>query len=122
MPKTYDDPAKLAIGSTVWYYNRDKRHYVTGSMRNIVTEREKFEPRKLVGETPVSWIVEGDAKIPKDPAKRDTPLRHGHYTLTEQAMDDACWAREHWSDVVSRVQHGCDAATFRAVGKLVGVE
>lgn len=129
MAKTYDDPAKLAIGSTVWFRSKYHTRYAPGSTVNIAKPREAYRPLTIVGETPVSWIVEGDGKIPKDPAKRGaysgappTPLYHNEFMLTEQAVEDACWSREHWGDVTHKVQHGCDPATFRAIGKLLGIE
>jgi len=121
---------ELCVGATIWRYNVNKRRYVEGSAANQVTERERFEPVAITGETKVSWLVKNystDDKIPKDSSKwNDGFFRCGSnfprlYALSEKAIDDRCWHTEnrHW------IQERVGQATIselREIAKIIGYE
>jgi len=138
--KTYNDPASLGIGSTIWRYDADLRRYEAGGMEDVATEAEKFVPCEIVGETSASWVTNAragskDALIPKNPAKRKcygnsdpfwhqapTSFRPVTFALAQSAIDDHVFDRAHRHGIASRISIGTSVSSRKLRAILAIVE
>jgi hypothetical protein len=124
--------AELAIGSTVWIFDAERRVYAKEKMSpgklwysGAPIWREHWRPTAIVGETRVSWILGHDRgqKI----SKRDLAAGTVRGALTSEAdLDAACYVNDHAHKIADRVQRisgGLAAAeTLRKIATLVGYE
>jgi hypothetical protein len=124
--------AELAIGSTVWIFDAERRVYAKEKMSpgklwysGAPIWREHWRPTAIVGETRVSWILGYDRgrKI----SKRDLAAGTVRGALTSEAdLDAACYVNDHAHKIADRVQRisgGLAAAeTLRKIATLVGYE
>jgi hypothetical protein len=82
------------IGKTVWrfdeyhrVYRKDENGLATGGP----IYREHWQPIVVFGENRRSWL----AGYERYPYKIPKTGPHPGFALTEQELDDACWASEH---------------------------
>ena len=124
--------AELAIGSTVWIFDAERRVYAKEKMSpgklwysGAPIWREHWRPTAIVGETRVSWILGHDQG--KKISKRDLAAGTVRGALTSEAdLDAACYVHEHASkigDRVGRISGGQKAAeALRQIAALVGYD
>jgi hypothetical protein len=126
---------ELAIGSTVWIFDPDRRVYAEKPKKGNLWYsgapiwREHWRPCVIMGETRVSWLVghTKDDTYPRKINKRDLAAGKAHGVLTSEAdLDAACYVHEHAHKIGERVQRisgGLAAAeTLRKIAALVGYE
>jgi hypothetical protein len=115
------------IGDTVWVFDRNFRRYRTGPDGRSVGPpifREHFRPVEIVGETPRSWIIGSDLKIPK----KGEDIREGGggpygktiVYMTQEAVDAAVFRNDHQYKIARAVEACTDVAVLRQVAALVG--
>jgi hypothetical protein len=127
---------ELAIGSTVWIFDPDRRVYSDKKLAKgqlwysgAPIWREHWRPCVIMGETRVSWLVghTKDDTYPRKISKRDLAAGTVRGVLTSEAdLDAACYVQEHVYKIAERVQRisgGLAAAeTLRKIAALVGYE
>jgi len=121
------DPPAVAVGSTIWIFDENRRVYPDGpdgrrSFGSRAIWREHWRQTVITGETRVSWLHHG-RKI----SKRDLAAGKVRGVLTSEAdLDAACYVNEHAHKIAERVQRlagGEQAATvLRQIAALVGYD
>lgn len=109
-----DTTPEVGIGSTVWKFNANRRRY--GADRLSPIYREHWEPRKIVGETSRSWILDGPwgEKIPKKRAERDS------LAYSETEINGHCFVEAYRYRIAQEVQRCVDVTKLRAIAEIVG--
>jgi len=130
------DPPAVAVGSTVWIFDANRRVYADKKLGNgklwpsgPPIWREHWRQHVITGETRVSWLVAdyvGD-RHPRKISKRDLAAGKVRGVLTsERDLDAACYVNEHAhavADRVSRLAGGEQAAAvLRQIAALVGYD
>ncbi len=104
---------KLAVGSTIWRFDRECRKY--GRDRSTPIYREHWQPYAIVGETSRSWLV-GHLH---NPSKAPNSGAHPGWAFTAQEVDDDCWANENRYQIC-RIVERCSPAKLRQIAEIVG--
>ena len=109
----------LAVGSTVYVFDENRRVYTKpadGGWGEIIY-REHFRPRKIVGETSRSWVLEG-----YDEAKVNKKTLAGVY-VDDEAVDRACWIHDNAHKIsyqVGNLTKQGDYDKLRAIAEIIG--
>lgn len=113
----------LSIGSTVWVFDENYRVYdydkSSGGSGKIIY-REHFRPRKITGETRISWVLEDGTKVNKKTLKTH-PDAFDAVLTSEEQIDQACWVHEHRYPI-ERLIHRCNYAQLKAIAEIVGYQ
>ena len=122
----------LAVGSTLWVFDENRRVYPArpdGRQRLAAVPiwREHWRPRKITGETRVSWLLaayDGDSH-PQKISKRD--LAAGMVRgvrRSERDLDAACFVNEHARKIGEQVQRLSggepEERVLREIAQLIG--
>lgn len=107
----------MQIGETLYYFDINRRHYSKpepGRSWGNLIYAEHFEPRKIVGENKVSWLLEHGGR-----ANKKDPRKNGYFTA-EQMADDI-WVKNHRHrirDLFDRTT----AAQLREIAQMLGYQ
>lgn len=109
----------LGVGSTIWRFDGNRRVYTRpadSKWGGTIIYREHWEPRKIVGETGRSWIVEGFErwKAPKKGA-------HPGWAFSEREVDLDVFAHEHRHPILEAVRRASPEQLIQ-VGRLLGLD
>jgi len=105
----------LSVGSIVYVFNENNRVYPKdGGISASPIYREYFQPMKIVGETTRSWLLSNGMKISKK-------TLDGIY-IDDEAVDQACWVREHKWKIIRKAENIRDYETLRKLADLVGYD
>ncbi len=104
----------------MWLFDSNHRVYPKGGVGGGPIFREYFIPRKIIGETRVSWVLDDDRKVSKKElqTKGGYGLSSNVFTSKEQ-IDDECWVQDERHRVVRAVQSCRDANTLRKIDALI---
>jgi len=102
----------LAVGSTVWVF--DEYH----SRRNW---RDGWQPRRIVAETRVSWIV-GEHRWQQFKLPKRDPRSVRCVAFSEAEIGDRAYVNDHKWPIANRIHAVDDATTLRAIAKLIGYD
>lgn len=111
------------IGQTVWVFDPNRRVYrknAAGCGFGAPVYREHFRPIVISGETSRSWTV-GDGRWQIKIPKAGGAVR-GNIFMTEAAVNDDVWIKEHKYRIESLVGRLTDVETLRKVAALIGYE
>lgn len=109
----------IGVGSTIWCYDENRRRYAaapSGRIWGALIWREHWAPRKIVGETSRSWVLQGfpKTKVPKRGA--DPRL----FAFSERELDERVWIHDNRSGIGFAVSQCYDYATMRKIAELLG--
>lgn len=94
----------VAIGSTVWRFNSNRRVYSQGKSGPVW--REHWDPLVVVGETSRSWLVafrDGGKVTHKAPKRRDW-LARKRWAYSEHEIDVADWAESKRYEIIRALE------------------
>lgn len=111
------------IGDILYRFDGNYRVYPKreegGLPRGGPIYREHFRPSAIIGETRLSWVIDGDYKVSKRdmscPAAKQCGGR-GIFTLQE--MEDDIWSHEH-RHKIGRLIEMCDIDKLKKVAELL---
>ncbi len=98
----------LGIGSTVWTFDPNRRVY-DKTKRGGPIYREHFRPRTIVGETRVSWILDG-----WDAQKVNKKTLAGIFP-TEQHVNDAAYMHDIRRVLIEALEDCRDVDALRRI-------
>ncbi len=116
--------SEIGIGSTVWYFDVNRRTYRRESGRAVGGPiwREHWGENAVTGETSRSWILSHgwhtnpSGRIPK---KRVDFTRLAY---SQDEIEEIRWVEEHRHYIGRKVHSLTDAAILKQVAELVGYE
>lgn len=110
----------VGIGSTVWIFDANHRVYNRPENGGLASGgpiwREHWRPRRIIGETPRSWLLEGwrNEKVPKKGGKG--------IAFSEGELDRLEFINNHAYKISDAVRWVRDFDALVKVAKLVGYE
>lgn len=111
----------VSVGGTVWVFDLNRRVYRERKPGELYASggpiwREHWRPRKVIGETARSWVLEWGAKVPKkgaDPA---------YFVFSEADIDRRSWVHENQHKISRMVESCNDYETLLKVAAALGFE
>lgn len=104
------------IGKTIWIFDENHREYQDdyGNRTQAPNYRKQWRPRKIVGETSGSWILDGafKTKLSKKPEK------HHNVIFDAQTLEDEIYKHDNAYKIAELVRKA-DASTLREIAKLI---
>lgn len=111
----------IKVGDTLYRFDGNRRVYDKAFGSGPIY-REHFEPMKIIGETPRSWVLEKNWKASKKDLKSAASMQYGgRGFFTAEGMEDDIWQHEHRYKV-SRLVEQASPATLKLVAKVVGYQ
>ena len=105
----------MKIGDTLYYFDINRRRYAKpepGRIFGDLIYAEHFEPREIIGENKVSWLMPYGGK-----ANKKDPKKSGYYTAEQMA--DAIWLKEHRHKIRNMIERA-SADQVRAIAEILG--
>jgi hypothetical protein len=111
----------LHIGSTIWFFDVNNRHYQEGQSAPIY--RRHFRPVRIADETRRSWVLDdtlwvGGLTVDRFPKTGPVP---SYLYVTPKAVDDACWLDANRREIEAAVRRCRDVARLRTIAAMLGV-
>lgn len=103
----------MLIGKTIWRFDINRRVYSKKNKGPIY--REHWVPINVIGETSRSWLY-GSARKPYRVPKNGP---HPGFALTQEEVDEDCWANENRRYIVNMVER-CPLDVLKRVAEVVG--
>lgn len=111
----------VSVGGTIWVFDINRRVYRERKPGELYASggpiwREHWQPRKVVGETSRSWVLERGTKVPKKGADPSC------FAFSEADIDRRAWVNENQHKIARMVERCHDYETLRKVAASVGFE
>ena len=115
----------VKIGSPCWLFSENNRSY---DGRRRLIWRKHWVEAEIVGETRVSWIVEGRPHCKID--KKTLQIRQKgdgfgpkRVVWSKKELDGVCWVHENRYHILEELRYkDFDQATWVAIAKLIDFE
>ena len=107
----------MKIGDTLYHFDANRRRYTKpepGRSYGELIYSEHFTPRKIVGETRISWLMEYNGK-----ANKADPRKGGYFTA-EQMADDI-WVKHHRHQIRDLLGQA-SADHLREIARILGYQ
>jgi hypothetical protein len=109
----------IGIGSTIWVFNSNNRVYRKDHKGRVIGGpiwEKHWEPRKIIGETSRSWLIEPEWLKQKVPKKNASPRG---FAFSREEIEERAFVMENRypiSDIVRQVE---SAPVLRAIVKIL---
>lgn len=116
-----NDGLGVGVGGTVWIFDLNHRVYRERRQGEKYAGggpiwREHWVPRKIVGETARSWVLEWGGKVPKKGADLS------RIAFSAADIDRRAWVHDNRFLIERAISRIDDYETLRAVAALIGYE